>query len=465
MVHKKKILLIGDASEAEALGFLSQSFEVLTIASPEDACHKISSINPKLVIYSLDGQRKLQGLKSVKRQYPDLLILALAEKSSITDAVQALKEGAFNYLSKPVDRDDLMETIDRAFQAHEMVTNVAYLAPVLQGEDEKFSSQSGEMHKIYQLIGKVASVNTPVLLRGESGTGKEVMAKAIHCNSLRKEGKFVAINCSAIPETLIESELFGHEKGAFTGAIARKLGKFQYAHGGTLFLDEIGDISLAMQVKLLRVLQDKKFMPVGSNVEVTSDVRIIAATNRNLEDMMDKNTFRDDLFYRLSVLPIFLPPLRDRREDIESLVTHFIRKFNESHGNKIIQGIDREALSILRDYAWPGNIRELRNVIEHAFVLETGKVITPRSLPEKLVTVIPSTFDGILDDEVAVDHRGDPDMDFRKEKERFEKDFIVRALKKFKGKINQTSLQTHIPKKTLLRKIEKYKINTSEFKD
>ena len=317
---------------------------------------------------------------------------------------------------------------------------------------------------MFALIERLALVDTAVLLRGESGTGKEIVARAIHFNSLHKEGRFVGVNLSSIPETLAESELFGHEKGSFTGADQRKIGKFQYAEGGTLFLDEIGDIPPSLQVKLLRVLQEKRFTPVGSNHEIEANVRIIAATNRNLEDMIRKGSFRDDLYYRLSVLPIFLPPLRERLEDLEFLVPQFIRKFNRQH-NKAIKGIDGAALERLRSHTWPGNIRELENVIERAFVLETGSTITEASLPTSLrpseggrpplpVTEEITTPSGAAEEE----------LDFHLYKEKYEKDFIVRALRKYNGRINQTSAGTRIPKKTLLRKIEKYKIKTEDFR-
>ncbi|MFH1017107.1 MAG: sigma-54 dependent transcriptional regulator, partial [Pseudomonadota bacterium] len=275
-----------------------------------------------------------------------------------------------------------------------------------------------------------------------------------------------------IPETLAESELFGHEKGSFTGADQRKIGKFQYADGGTLFLDEIGDISPALQVKLLRVLQEKRFTPVGSNQEIEANARIIAATNRNLEDLIQKGTFRDDLYYRLSVLPIFLPPLRDRLEDLEPLVLHFIGKFNRLH-NKAIGGIEERALERFKNHSWPGNIRELENVIEHAFVLETGPRITETSLPRSVrpleaggaeaaerTTAPPARPEGAVPGTAA----GEADLDFQRYKEQYERDFIIRALRKYNGRINQTSAGTNMPKKTLLRKIEKYGIKPEDFK-
>jgi transcriptional regulator with PAS, ATPase and Fis domain len=333
------------------------------------------------------------------------------------------------------------------------------------------------MKRIYGLISKLTKVDTSVLIRGESGTGKELIARAIHMNGARKDDRFVAVNCSAIPENLIESEFFGHEKGAFTGAESRKIGKFQYADGGTLFLDEIGDISAPLQVKLLRALQEQKFTPVGANREIEVNVRIIAATNRNLESMIKNGQFREDLFYRLNVLPIFLPPLRDRKDDIASLVKHFIDKFNRTYGLKI-SGASEETMRLLMDFNWPGNIRELENVMEHAFVMESSDLITPASLPDSVCGLSRSLreSDRSLTSPVAAleiraqDNAAGPlgstePLNFQTQKEEFEKNFIINALKTFNGRINQTALHANIPKKTLLRKLEKYGLSAKDYQD
>jgi len=461
-----RILIIDDDSELRRSlrTALNDLYQVDEAPDGLIALERIKKNRPTLVILDMDMPRLggMETLQAIKKYDPRIVVIILTAYSSVPDAVAAIREGAYNYLAKPVRHDDIRTMVDRALKAQEMVTQVAYSAPVFQGElGEKLSSRSDRMVKIFRLMEKLANVETVVLLRGESGTGKEVVAQAIHYNSPRKDGRFVAVNCSAIPETLIESELFGHEKGAFTGADQRKIGKFQYAQDGTLFLDEIGDISLAMQVKLLRVLQEKHFTPVGSNLELSCNVRIIAATNRNLEEMMKKGEFRDDFYYRLNVLPIFLPPLRERKEDLELLAQHFIRKFNSTH-KKSIQGIDSTTLQRLKEYDWPGNIRELGNVIEHSFVMETGPVITELSLPERMRPV--EVFDSPIP--LTQDRFGPPqeELDFKLYKEKLEKEFIVRALRKFQGRINLTSAQTNIPKKTLLRKIEKYKINTDDFR-
>jgi two-component system response regulator HydG len=365
--------------------------------------------------------------------------------------------------------------------AHDLVSSAANSAPILIEAGRKFIGNNIEMQKVFNIINRLSKVDTAVLIRGESGTGKELVAKAIHYNSARKNEKFVAINCSAIPENLFESELFGHEKGAFTGADQRKIGKFQYAEGGTIFLDELGDMPLLMQAKLLRVLQDKRFTPVGSNRELEANVRIIAATNRPLEKMIEEGAFREDLFYRLSVIPIFLPSLRERKDDIDHLVNVFIQKFNKAHNKKII-GIAPEAMAVLKKYQWPGNIRELENIVEYTFIIETTNRLTLGSLPEKVLKAVGINLDNpeadisdiatqnaeaaesdAEEENVFLGNVSNESLDFNKHKEMFEKEFIIRALKAFKGRINQTALHANIPKKTLLRKIEKYGINAKDY--
>ncbi len=331
----------------------------------------------------MDG---IEALTQIKQHDSSIIVLILTAYSNVSDAVRAVKEGAFNYLEKPITSENLVALIKRALKARSMVETTAFSAPTLSlgdSADDKFVGESNSMQKVFDVIGKLAKVNTPVLIRGESGTGKELVAKAIHFNGPRKDNKFVAVNCGAISENLIESELFGHEKGAFTGADQRKIGKFQYAEGGTLFLDEIGDISAAMQVKLLRILQERKFTPVGSNREISVDVRIIAASHQPFEEMIKEGKFREDLFYRLNVLPVYLPPLRDRQTNIPHLVNYYINYFNNVHGLEI-KGASPDALKTMLSYSWPGNIRELRNTIEHSFIMESSDQISYDSLPQKI---------------------------------------------------------------------------------
>jgi DNA-binding NtrC family response regulator len=384
-------------------------------------------------------------------------VALLTAHANVKDAVDAMREGAFDYVEKPINEKTLLDLVSKAKKAHDMIHKISLSAPMLSpGEGRECVGQSREMKRVFNVVEKLTRVNTSVLIRGENGTGKELVARAIHFNSPRKDGPFVAVNCAAIPETLIESELFGHEKGAFTGADQRHIGKFQSAAKGTLFLDEIGDTSPATQVKLLRALQEHSFTPVGSSREVKSDVRIIAATNRDLEKLIREGKFREDLYYRLNVMPIFLPPLRERRDDIAGLVTHFIEKFNLEH-NKQIETIAPDALSALENFKWPGNIRELENAIEHAFVVESSSVLSHSSLPDyirKASKKPTSTQKATL----QVDS-----LDWEKGKESFEREFIVQALKKNSGRINLTAEIANIPKNTLLRKIKKYNITPREF--
>ncbi|MBL7664148.1 MAG: sigma-54-dependent Fis family transcriptional regulator [Bacteriovoracaceae bacterium] len=438
----------------------------------------------------MDG---IQALVEIKKHDPSIIVIILTAFSNVQDAVKAVKEGAYNYLEKPISSDNLVALIKRALKARSLVETTAFSAPMLSlgdgQNDGKFVGESNVMKKVFNIISKLAKVNTPVLIRGESGTGKELVAKAIHFNGPRKDEKFVTLNCGAVPENLIESELFGHEKGAFTGASDRKIGKFQYADGGTLFLDEIGDISPAMQVKLLRVLQEKKFTPIGSNREVSSDVRIIAASHKPFEKMIKDGSFREDLFYRLNVLPVYLPPLRERTSDIPHLSNYYLNFFNSHHGLNI-RGISPEAMKIFESYSWPGNIRELRNIIEHCFIMESSDQIEVSSLPSTMFKAKSSNekddrSESLIDIEEIQnsvlnesDKSGDstkyqvtvsmksPDgtkLDFQIAKDEFEKEFIIQALKVNKGKINQTALNANIPKKTLLRKIEKYEINPKTY--
>ena len=475
-------------SVKEAL--LYHSFQVDVANNGKEALNAIYKDKYDLVVMDvnmpeMDG---ISALTEIKKVDPSVIVIILTAYSNVSDAVKVVKEGAYNYLEKPISSENLVALIKRALKARSLVETSAFSSPRLSlGGEDQFVGESHVMQKVFNVIDKLAKVNTPVLIRGESGTGKELVARAIHYNGPRKDGKFVTINLAAVPENLIESELFGHEKGAFTGASERKLGKFQFADGGTLFLDEIGDISPAMQVKLLRVLQEKSFTPVGSNREIKVDARVIAASHKPFEQMIKDGTFREDLFYRLNVLPVYLPPLRERSSDIPYLLDYYINYFNNHHALNI-RSVTDEAKNLLVKYAWPGNIRELRNVIEHAFIIESSDVLQASSLPATVKitskTVVPEPDEA---DQIMIDVQGIQDsvldmksedskhddegfsfnhvlnskemvMDFQLAKDLFEKEFIVWALKQNRGKINQTALKANIPKKTLLRKIEKYEI-------
>ncbi|MBC7466058.1 MAG: sigma-54-dependent Fis family transcriptional regulator [Bdellovibrio sp.] len=510
-------VLVVDDDQAQRLSVRSalESSKKFKVEEAFDGTNALEKINATttagrqydIIILDVDMPRLngLETLKKIKEIDPGIIVLMLTAHATVEVAVQAVRDGAYNFLSKPITSEELIDLIDKAITAHTLISTLAVSSPVFVDEGRKIIGNTSQMQKVFNVIHKLAKVETPVLIRGASGTGKELVAKAIHFNSSRKDGKFVAINCSAIPENLFESELFGHEKGSFTGASERKIGKFQYADGGTLFLDEVGDMPQLMQVKILRVLQEKMFTPVGSNREISSNVRIIAATNRPLEEMMKDGRFREDLFYRLNVVPIYLPQLADRKDDLEVLINIFVKKFNTVH-NKKIAGVSKDALTVLKKYGWPGNIRELENVIEHAFVLESGNTIGLGSLPEGILEAVGVNLvetmeqiqsqseslkssaqvlsDEEFDSENGLDVDSDSDLDlggddesieinmgvatsgaldFNAQKEEFEKQFIIKALKTFKGRINQTALHANIPKKTLLRKIEKYGIVAKEY--
>jgi DNA-binding NtrC family response regulator len=482
-------------SVRQALEF--HHFKVDTANNGKEALSAVYKEKYDLVVMDVNMPEMsgMEALVEIKKYDPSIIVLILTAYSNVGDAVKAVKEGAFNYLEKPISSDNLVALIKRALKARSLVETSIFSAPTLSlgSGDDKFVGESDVMQKVFGVISKLAQVNTPVLIRGESGTGKELVARAIHYNGPRKDEKFVTINLAAIPDNLIESELFGHEKGAFTGASERKIGKFQFADGGTIFLDEIGDVSPTMQVKLLRVLQERSFTPIGSNRDISVDVRVIAASHKPFEEMIKDGSFREDLFYRLNVLPVYLPPLRERKSDIPFLIDYYVNYFNGIH-NLEMKGCNNEALKALTNYGWPGNIRELRNVIEHAFIIESTEQINVSSLPDSVkksanIETAPAEaedsnvqidFKGIQDSVVdrtigdseiskyqftfaTVTEENEIKMDFQVAKDLFEKEFIIHALKLNKGKINQTALKANIPKKTLLRKIEKYEINPKSY--
>lgn len=444
---------------------LGIQFDIEEATNGKEALEKVKGGDWDLILMDvrmpeMDG---LEALKEIKEHDPSTFVVIMTAHSNLNDAITAIKEGAYDYLEKPVSPEKLTDIVKKSLEAHEMVSSLAASNPIFDDDIEsEIVGHNSKMKEVFNLIYKLCKVETTVLIRGENGTGKELVARAIHFNSPRKSGQFVAVNCGAIPENLMESEFFGHEKGAFTGAVERKIGKFQLANNGTLFLDEIGELKPDMQVKLLRAIQEKKFTPVGSNREVKTNARIIAATNRNLEKMMETDDFREDLFYRLNVMPIFLPPLRERPDDIPVLANTFLQKFSKMHEKKLVQ-IDADCLEAMKKYRWPGNIRELENIIERAFIVETGSHMTKAMLPEQVLKEVGSKPTVNSASPMSATISSSEPLDFEVFKEQAEKDFIVNALKANKGKINQTVAQANIPKNTLLRKIRKYNINVKDF--
>jgi len=384
------LLIVDD--EASLRDFLSIVFEdegwrVETAGSVTEARAAVAKNEPDLILCDLmlpDGSG-IDLLREVKTATPSVAVVMITAHTSTKSAVEALKAGAFDYIAKPFDIDELKIIVRNAVERKELEDENLHLRTALE-ERFTFSNiigRSTRMQDIFSVVQRIAKTNSTVLISGDSGTGKELIARAIHYNSGRR-GKFVSINCGALPETLLESELFGHERGAFTGAIREKRGLFHEADRGTIFLDEIGETSTAMQIKLLRVLQDHVVRRVGSNVENQVEVRVIAATNRDLAESIKAGTFREDLFYRINVIPITLPPLRQRREDIALLVEHFITKYSKSMGVPL-KRISSDAMRSIEKYHWPGNVRELENVIERMIALEPSDVLTTKSLPEHVL--------------------------------------------------------------------------------
>lgn len=364
-----------------------EKFTVVEAGDGEEAFHLFLDEDPDLVILDyrmpkLDGMEVLKRIKTINSKLPVIMITA---HGSTDAAVEAMKLGAVDYVSKPFDIDELKLSIFKALNIDQLNKEIDSLKEMnKQIFNGKIIGNSRKMQEVFDLVTKVADTNASVLIIGESGTGKEGIAASIHNKSGRNSKPFITVNCGAIPETLIESELFGYEKGAFTGANARKAGRFDRAQGGTLFLDEIGELSLPLQVKILRVLQEKEFERVGGAEVIKADVRIIAATNRNLEKMVEKGEFREDLLYRLKVIPIYLPPLRERKEDISLLVDYFIDKYSKEI-NKGELLMEKETLDLLKNYDFPGNIRELENLVERLIILSSGGVIDPSLLPKEIL--------------------------------------------------------------------------------
>lgn len=360
-----------------------KEFAVETCSSGHAAIEQLQKKDYDLVITDLKmpGMDGIEVLKAVKALQADIPVMMITGYASVDTAVEAMKNGAADYISKPFSPDLLLEKVQNALNNCSLDTDKTGLKTDLcrQGGFHCFIGESKEMQKVYQRIMRVASTSSTVLITGESGTGKELVARAIHENGMRKEKPFVAVDCSSLAETLLESELFGHVKGAFTGALQAKTGFFKVANGGTLFLDEVSNISMSTQAKLLRVLQERKITPIGGTQPEPIDIHLIAATNKKLKTMVTEGTFREDLFFRLNIIPIDLPPLRDRREDIPKLVRHFLKKYSAEIG-KSISKVAPDVMTFLGNYAFPGNVRELENMIERAVVLAESDIITNEDL-------------------------------------------------------------------------------------
>lgn len=382
----KRVLIVDDEEGIRSVlaGLFDElGYDISQADNGTTGLEKALEENHELVILdmSLPGCDGLELLRSLKESKPNVPVIIITGYASMQTALQAMKLGAYDYITKPFNLDDVQLVAERAVERHRLIDENRYLQNELQ-QRYGFNNVIGlspEAQNAYVLAARVADSSASVLILGETGTGKEYLARAVHYQSPRANGPFVKVSCAALPEALLESELFGHEKGSFTGAIARRIGRFELADGGTLFLDEIGDTTQATQIKLLRVLQEKQFERVGGNETISTDVRIIAATNRNLKEAIASKEFREDLYYRLNVVTIQLPSLRERPEDIPALVEHFISKYNADTGKRI-ECVSPEGMAMLQSYPWPGNIRELENCIERATILCQSKVILPQHL-------------------------------------------------------------------------------------
>ncbi|MGZ3539028.1 MAG: sigma-54-dependent transcriptional regulator [Thermodesulfobacteriota bacterium] len=399
----------------------------------------------------LDG---ISALKKIKANSPETTVIMITAYASADTAIRAMKEGAYDYITKPFKVEEIKLIIKNALEKKNLQKENILLKQVVRDRYHfgNIIGQSSKMAALYDLLEKVSPTKTNILIGGESGTGKELVAKAIHYNSPRKEKPFVTLNCGAIPESLIESELFGHMKGAFTDAIATKKGLFEVADEGTIFLDEISELPLLMQVKLLRVLQDKEFKRVGGTEDIRVDVRIISATNKDLEEAVKAKRFREDLYYRLNVIQIKLPPLRDRKEDIQILASHFLKKYSEELNKNIVK-IAPEALQILLGYEYPGNVRELQNIIERAVALEGSQELTASHLSSYL-NGQPLLKKGPVD--IEIPNEG---IDLEKMVEDLERTLLVKALDRTKGIKKKAAELLHINFRSMRYRLEKYGLN------
>jgi DNA-binding NtrC family response regulator len=464
-VMKRRVLIVEDnelaSRQLQQILQADAAVQVDTARDGSQALEKLIEEPYSLVITDLrmpclDGMEMIQEVQ--QRRLP-VSIIVVTGHGSIDDAVQAIRLGAYDFLTKPIDPEHVRLVVQRALRERTLQDEVAQLRHQLhrQYAFHNILSKNPHMHGIFELINNVANNTTTVLIEGETGTGKEQVARAIHQASTSRKGPLIAVNCAALPETLLESELFGHEKGAFTNALGQRQGRFELAEGGTLFLDEVGDVPATMQAKLLRVLQERRFERVGGTATIDVDVRIIAATNRSLQALVKQGKFREDLYYRLNVVKINLPPLRERPEDIPLLATHFVEKYTAA--GAIPKKIAPETMEMLLNYAWPGNIRELENAIERACVTSRDQVIGPQSLPPDLVS--PPTAKPTF----AVDlTRGLPEV-VREAVASIEQQFIRKALKKTGGNIGRSAKLCRLSRRSITAKIAEYNIDKAVFKE
>ena len=448
-----KLLVVDDDRnllELMKLRLESSNYEVTTALVEKDAIEASKGQVFDLSIVDLQ-LAQMDGISLMEQLHlilPDMPVIILTAYGSIEGAVEAMKRGAYSYLTKPFAPPDLLLQIERALENCRLISEIKRLKGLLDEEYDyrNIVAKSEKIQKVLEEVSKIAKTESTVYIHGESGTGKELIAKAIHLASNREDKPFVAINCAALPETLLESELFGHEKGAFTGAVRNKKGLFAQAHEGTIFLDEIGDMPLSTQAKLLRFLQERKFYPVGSENPSEVDIRVIVATNKNLEDQTKQGLFREDLFYRIHVIPIYLPPLRERKEDIPLLVEHFLKKFTQQT-KKEVKGLTSAAMQRLMLHDWPGNVRELENTVEYAVAMTHQDVIT---------------------EDLILQTKGSTSLEqfkpLKEARDAYEKSYLVHVLEICKGNVTQAAKLSGKYRSDFYDLLKKHNLNTEDFK-
>lgn len=463
---KSRILVVDDEeSIREFLEIMlkKEGYEVSCVEDGQQALDFLKKKSVDMVISDLQmpNVTGIELLEQVKQQYPDMLFMMITAFGTTETAVEAMKLGAYDYITKPFKIDEVRINIANALRSQNLEVENRVLKKELKQEYsfQNLVGNSEPMHRIYEMVKRVSQTPTNILVTGESGTGKEMIAKAIHYNGPLKDRPFVTVNCGAIPESLMESEMFGHKKGSFTGAVADKAGLFEVADGGSLFLDEVGELPVTIQVKLLRAIQERVIRRVGGTEDQKVEVRIIAATNRNLSEMVDTGDFRQDLFYRLNVINIESPPLRERREDIPLLAGHFLRKYNDRLG-KVVNGISDEAMEKLAKYDYPGNVRELENVIERTVALEGGATILPESLPPFVNTAQGRKLASSHEIEITEDG-----IDLDQVIGQIEKELLVKAIHMSDGVKKRAAKLLKITFRSMRYRCEKYNLGSARDED
>ncbi|WP_242344326.1 sigma-54-dependent transcriptional regulator [Anaeromyxobacter terrae] len=462
-MERARVLVVDDKENILKLfaRILGDGYEVTSAADGGRAISLIGAQEFDVIVTDLrmPGADGFEVLRAAKARAPDTEVVMMTAYATVQDAVTAMKQGAYDYLQKPFDPDDAALVVARALERKRLRAQAETLLRELEGvyAFHNLVGKSAPMKDVYRLLEQASKLDITVLLNGETGTGKELAARAIHYHSARKERRFVPVNCGALPSELVESELFGHAKGAFTGAVGAKPGLFEEAEGGTIFLDEIGELPLAVQVKLNRVLQEKEIRRVGDNRPVKVDVRVIAATHRDLRAEVAAGRFREDLFYRVNVFPVVLPALRDRRDDIPLLASHFLEK-HAGALRKPISGVEADALRALTGYPWPGNVRELENAIERAVAVARGAKVELRDLPPE----VKGTQEGAIPGEVLarMPYRDAVDL----ARDRVSRDYLTVLMREHEGNVTHAALQAGMERESLHRLLKRYGIRSDDFK-